>query len=362
MAIKIGNFVGWETGGLEEADIEVDSGASVGTTNPTPNFGAFRLKIATGPSAIVKWSMLPPGAVDSGGLIIIGTYIQVPSITAESSITILVAGQNSDLRDFLSIQLNHLGEFRLVDSVGAIIDSKPAPFSANVWVRIEVVFNPIDGGNAEVFVDDVLQLNGIGDYLPINGNIPGAVKHQANFFDSLFIDGGYCLTGATSSDDRLGTFEIVGPYQNTLEDATDVGDTLDIGTWANVSETPVNDTNTGEYTVSGAKTGGTTTDEGIRSGPSGDSRIDGATNIKAGKYIYKLKRGACSPTTHGIRFGNNVDGMTDKFKINASFIPVPNKNAGGLTVLDNPSLACHSYCPDKSVVPALNFTFTVPLA
>ena len=61
-------------------------------------------------------------------------------------------------------------------------------------------------------------------------------------------------------------------YQNTVEDATDQGDALANGTWALVSETPLNEgtSNDAQYVDTGNLTGSTICDEGTRAGPSGD--------------------------------------------------------------------------------------------
>lgn len=311
----INNFIGWETGGLEEADgTEIGSAVSVNTSNPTAQFGTFRLQIDSGIGNFISWKLIQQGTTDQGNSYIYGFYFQTNNINPTTNYILVdiedtSGGGGIDIA--LNLEIN--GNLTLRNTTNNIIGTATNPFVNDTWFLIELFFQRSNSGNASVFIDGVEVINVINqDFQESDIDTVDEVTLGSSTLiggaEKVFIDGFYFLSGANSSTERLGDFEVVGPYQNTIEDATDIGDTLDSGTWSNVGETPVNDTNTARYSVTAAKTGGTTTDEGNRSGPNNDARID---TIEAGKYIYKLRRGSGSGTDHFIRFGNSVDNMTD---------------------------------------------------
>lgn len=114
------------------------------------------------------------------------------------------------------------------------------------------------------------------------------------------------MSGASSTSDFLGPrTEVLGTFQNTAENATDQGSTLDQGTWRVVGNTVPIDEAAGSqagYTNAAAQAGYTICDEGRRDGP--DLLITG-TSVGA-KWIHRLRRGSGSGTVHRAVYGKNT--------------------------------------------------------
>jgi hypothetical protein len=145
------------------------------------------------------------------------------------------------------------------------------------------------------------------------------------------------MSGATGTGDFLGPrTEVLGAFQNTVEDATDQGDTLGQGTWgAATGDTPFSDEADGSqagYTDGGIQVGHTISDEGDRSGP--DLLITGT--VVGAKYIGRFRRGSGSGTAHNHLWGRggSVTSNTLSLEValgnfltvseNATYIPTAN--------------------------------------
>ena len=110
----------------------------------------------------------------------------------------------------------------------------------------ELFWEHVDSGNWELFIDGTSV--GSASSRDMDG---GSAIATSGFFGTntgtFYYDDIYWLSGATAATDRLGggaspnggSGPEVFMYQNTAEDATDQGDTLDDGTWALVSEIPL---------------------------------------------------------------------------------------------------------------------------
>ncbi len=306
MALTLNQFIGFETGGLEEATST--AGTPEATEATVVRSGIRSLKMD---GVNDNYSFNPLGIVASGGTgNILGFAFYTTDKTPSGTRQFVRMADDVDAL-ILNIQLETNGDVVLLDNTGsntAIND----PFTINQWHYIELFWEHSDSGSWELFVDGTSV--GSGSSRDMSG---GGTLDECSFFDIgqgiQYFDDVYWLSGATSISDRLGGSSIsempeVFGYQNTAEDATDQGDTLDNGTWALVSETPLNEgtSNDAFYDVGSAqKDGHTVTDEGSRSGPSGDANIDGDSNIKGGKWIHRLKRESGSGVDHVTVVGHN---------------------------------------------------------
>lgn len=106
---------------------------------------------------------------------------------------------------------------------------------------------------------------------------------------NIYIDNAYVITDATGIVDALGWYTVVGPYQTDHASATGDNGTdslIDGKLWENMAATPADAAfGTYDYGDEGyRRTNGT-----ARSGPNGDSRLDGG-HVRAAKWIAWGKR------------------------------------------------------------------------
>lgn len=265
----------------------------------------------------------------SANYLIYGFYIYLEDITPTLEYRLFCVGRNFDLDPTTNTQVNASliletdGDLRLVDTADSTVATATSPFTASTWHRVEVRVIPgTPSGEVQVWVDgtDIYSGNqtvdtGSSAYADIAGAaVMGSDAETGDVF--VYFAGAYCMMNSTAASDRLDSdFEVIGPYQNTaITGATpDAGNNLDgNGTnWATTQEIPFSDetpdTDAAEY--DGTPLSGTIHyDAGTRSGPNGDSRIDGTSNIKAWKGIWRLQRGNGSGTTHTCYLGD--DGAT----------------------------------------------------
>ncbi len=306
----INNFVGFETGGLEEVAVVVGSPTAQSSVVRT---GTFALELlSTGSDHAVDVSPFEDVA-DAGDDQILGFAVRFTKI-APSVATLIVEAQEG-VNDVISLRLATNGDLELLDSAGAVVGTATSPFTVDTWHYVELRWQHLDSGAADVFIDDVSKISVAAKDFNLAGTFD-TYQFQNSFGAEMttYIDDIYVLSGASGTGDFLGKLtEVVGPYNKTNGGAAELGDTLDVGTWALASEIPFNSGggSRGDYTGT-PKTGGMDCNTGTRSGPSGDARIDGDANIKAAKWIYELARGSGGDTTHEIRYGNSADGLTNR--------------------------------------------------
>lgn len=179
------------------------------------------------------------------------------------------------------------------------------------WQYVELYFENTDTGAFEVFVDGSSQCSGTGDFL---GTVAMAGSTNAPNFEVrgtpgaiVTYDDMYCMTGASTTSRLLpaaNRMPEVFIYYSTVASATDNGTALDIGQWDDSAPAPSGTyvADQPEYDVSSAS--GTTD----FNGPSGDSNIDGDSNMKAVWFHWRAGRQGGGSTTHTLIYGNDVDG------------------------------------------------------
>lgn len=301
MALTVNYFAGAELGDLKETDASTGTVTAESTGQRT---GGYAYKIASGGSLRFKPYVF--GEASAGVGKVVGFAVKFSSLSPSSDLDFW-SFETDTANQLVRLRLKTGGNIALVDDVGTEQDTWASPgLSTDTWYYFEAWWEDATSGDAEVFVDGTSRLSATAIDLKDSGadSVTDAFV-AANGVD-VWIDDYYHLSDATAATDRLGASEIFA-YQKTDGGATELGDALDTGTWGNASETPVNETNTAEYTASGALSGGMSTSTGSRAGPNGDADIDGT--IQAGKWSYWLKRGGGGSTTHNIRYGNSGDGF-----------------------------------------------------
>lgn len=299
MALTVNEFIGFETGGLEESSSIAGTPVVQSTVKRSRTF-ALELNAATDTYIVSPFSEV----ADAGNKEIWGGGVRFSVLNVLTNFWQAADGGGFNI----TLQLKANGDLALLNDLEVEVGTATNPFTVDTFHFIEVVWDHANPGKADVFVDDVSVISVTGQNFTSGGTL-AAWHFKCSDGITIHFDDMYWLSGATSVSDRLGSLAaVLGAYQNTAEDALDLGDALETGTWANVSQTPANDANTASYT-SNVKTGGTQTDEGTRAGPSGDADVDGT--IKAAKWIHRLKRGGGGGTTHWKRLGNSGDGMID---------------------------------------------------
>lgn len=271
-------------------------------------------------------------------------YLEDTTPTADRSLIVAQVASNADLNtlagDAFRLALQTDGDLALYDSDDTTTPSATAttPFTDNTWHRVEIRWLPsATVGEVQVWVDgtDVFGGNQTGLNTEDYGQsqalwISGASAETGDVY--TFVAGGYFMINSTAASDRLDSaFEVIGPYQNTAitGGTPDAGNALDgAGTnWATTQEIPFSDetseTDAAEY--DGTPLSGTIHyDGGSRAGPSGDSRIDGTSNIKGWKGIWRLERGNGGGTTHTAYLGDDGATFSSGFD---SFTPSLNTTA-----------------------------------
>ena len=306
----INNYVGFETGGLEEADV-ID-GTPVIVTSPV-NTGTYALSCEGDGNGIDISGEL---VANAGNDFIVGFAFQTDTIPPTDNSKLIEPGIISGLRHWI-LRLETDGTLGIYDQGGSLIATSSFSLNVDTWYYIEAYWvRDQTAGSVEIFVDGDSKVSG-SSMDTDEGTDEINYQFESDTSDVgviFFYDDFYCMSGAVSTSELLGrNTEVLGIYQNTVEDATDQGDTLDQGTWADTGSLPFTEEGTlAGYTAAGALDGHTLTDDAdsnLRPGPDGDPAVDGT--IQAGKWIWELLRGNGSATTHNVRFGHNGDTTTE---------------------------------------------------
>ena len=230
--------------------------------------------------------------------------IRIADTTPASPILFLEADEGGV--DLWTLTLESDGDI-LVSFIGGGNETITAPLSDATTHKIDIYWEMVDSGRFTMYIDDSEELNVTGKDM---SNTGGAGFSHYRFMwasSDTYVSEMVLKSEASSISDRpASTYGIEGPYANTAEDATDQGDALDIGTWANVSEIPVNESNDGQYTGD-PKAGHMRTDEGSLSGP------NNALTAYAAKWLWWAERGGGGATTHTMRFGVFTSPSTESY-------------------------------------------------
>ena len=322
-AIAVYSFLGFETGGLEEAD-SVAGTPTVTTTNAVAP-SIYNLHLAASDDYRLRIKQDPiEQAAGQDAKWIIGFDLFIEATTAAHADMVMIT--DSAPSTVMSIALNSSGNLLLKDANGGILDTSVGTYDDDTYHTIEV-YAELDSASAiwEWFIDDVSEGSGSGADLT-NGNSLAVIRLKllGEADPEIYIDNIYVLNGARWPHQRLGHVEVIG-YQNgagatATPDGglsgigTSGGDALTTGTWDIVDDTPRTGVDTADYgPTDGEKAGSVDTDHSTRGGPSGDSDIDGDSNIRAQKLIARLSKGTGTVSFDFIGIGDSGD--TDIFAI-----------------------------------------------
>lgn len=303
MAPILNIFVGFETGGLEEAS------ATSGSPDPTEEVivrsGTRSLKMSDlSYQYDIPW--VRGGVTDAGNDYIVGLGfngvgpggIFLRCNDSGGLVWQLIVDNNSALllRDAED------------DEIGS---SENGTIVNGTWYFIEVHFQHSGTANIEVFVNGLSVIGPLsGENLTQSGTID-SIQLLGATVGAFYFDDVYILSGAASAADRYGDCEVY-KYQSTKASATpDTGSDLDAGDWDECGQTPLSTTTpNAEYTDTGAGSVDSNDTDGSPEGPKNDLRIIGDSNIKAILGISNMQRSGGGGTLHYILLGNTGDGTT----------------------------------------------------
>ena len=315
----LNNFTGFETGGLEEASKSTSGSPDV--QNTTVRTGTYALKLAGAATQAVYRILAFENGIDSGDDFIVGFAFRTNNIRPSSSLQ-LIATVEIGLPMVLKLASN--GDLVLYASGITEAGREPSLFIADKWHYVEIRWQNLDAGDADVYVDGIPKISVTGQDFRGSGftsanNAVYSFLGSATVGEDIFIDDFYAYSGASGTSDFLGNAEVFRYQADTNSLTPDVGDDLDQGVWQDSGETPgVEQSNetVPKYTLGAGKNGTIFTDdtqsgENYRHGPHGDANIDGDSNIKGGKWLHQMKRQKGQPTIHYKRYGNDVDPITE---------------------------------------------------
>lgn len=286
------NFIGFETGGLEEANSVSGSPTIVSNIARTGNYS---LKLTGGAAAY--YEEVPDG-IDTSDFIN-GFAVRFADVTPANDWDFVTWGGAGG--DLFRLRLEQTtGDLILVENSDVESDEVAAPFVVNTWYYIEV-YTVRHGsvGQVVIYINEISQLTTGTDQDTTVSNIRFHASTTAS--EDLYVDDYYKYGSVSGVGDFLGPrTEVLGAFQNTAEDATDQGSTLDDGEWKFAGNNPgIDGAFVAGYTGSGALTGYTRCDEGNRDGPL--ALITGTA--KGAKWLHRLQRGSGSGTVHNKRYG-----------------------------------------------------------
>lgn len=308
MALQINNFTGFETQGNEEAAATTGS-PSYPTTGQRS--GNSNLRFTGADAYVLPWVA---NVSDAGANYIFRFAFKID--TSIGSLCFILDDTGSAIFD---VRIVTGGNLTIRDANASDLDTSSATYNDGSWHTV-TVYAALNSASAdwEWFIDGTSEGSGSGADLT-DGNAFGSSSSGIQFQGSSGItkdfDDVYILSGATAASDRLSDCEVFG-YQNGAGNTatpdgglsgvgTSGGDALDTGTWDIIDDTPRTGTDSAQYTAAGA--GSVDTDHSTRGGPSGDSNVDGDSNIKAIKGVWRLERNNGAGTTHSIGMGDSGD-------------------------------------------------------
>ncbi len=315
MALTLNSFFGCETGTLTAGTEQLFTVQNtVSADSSIKRSGNYSAKLT---GAVAQGSILiyrgNNGTTDAGNNYIYGFAVRFSSVTPVTAFDFLgvvkpTGGASTDLR----LKLNTNGDLLIMNSANVNVGTVAAPFVANTWYFIELYHVRSASGSVDVFIDGIFKTSASSSFMGNTSNI------NLDYFQfqsglavgvDVYIDDFYTMSGATSTSQLLGVnAHVSAAYQKTNGAATEIGSALSSGTWANSSETPGSESNFSTYAA--GRAGGMMCNSGTRVGAFGDINLSNVM-IKGMLGTFRAKRSSGSASTHRIRMGNNMDGMTD---------------------------------------------------
>lgn len=173
------------------------------------------------------------------------------------------------------------------------------------WHNIEIIWSQLDAGLFKLYIDDQPVYRQAGDFYNVSPSgyyIWRGEKTAASH--NIYIDDIVCGSSFDTLD-ILGDITIYA-YWSELNNATDNGNALDVGVWADCGLDYVALDSNG-YENSGAVNGSTDCDNGTKQGLSGSTDYY-YKKILASQLCILTTRSGGTATTFSAYYGNNVDG------------------------------------------------------
>ena len=219
-----------------------------------------------------------------------------------------------------SLYLDNSGNVDIYDNSDTVVaNGSGTPLSDTDWHLIEFVLDQATSttGTLTVYVDGVSAVSTSSQNFTTTGNANKARWHGPTS-GTRTIGAWYCFYNSTAGvSDFIGDFEV-----RTLQGDgnTTGGNAWDSGTWANVSETPYNGSNTASFTQNAALSNYREDQGGSRAGPNG---VSGIGTIYGITYCTIADRGGGSGAGNqkDLLGGNSVDGTTNLLSMNLSTSP-----------------------------------------
>lgn len=244
MALTLGNFIGFETGGLEEVEGLASSPA---VDDAYPRTGRYCLECSSGDDRVYIKAFV--NGTDQGDFYVAGFAFRTPDATPSTTSTIFVA-TDSVYQWHWFLRLTTTGYLEIQDNTLSNFTATTTQLQDNTWYYIEISWEKQNlDGQMDIYIDGVSELA----ITTADLDDGGALAYYGFGFTTTYIDtyfdDFYCYSGASSGATNMqGIYtRVIGPFANTEEDATDQGTTLTVGTWADTSEVPFNDSNYAGY-------------------------------------------------------------------------------------------------------------------
>lgn len=305
MARTINNFIGWETGGIEEASATVGAGTFVQSTFPDPpSPGKYFLIIDDGGNQEFDWAPFAAGVSNAGDdHIIAGWY--APDWDSDTEVLFTV--RDASNVQIIALRTDHTPtrEIQVRDAADADVGSATHAFSDDTWHFIELVFQNNATGSATLFMDGVLALTIASE--DFSGTIDHVHWEVILGTGRIHADDVYWLSGCAGINDRLGPCE-VRKYQSlkTGQVPDDGGDSLNTNDWDDCGTEQLSETLLSIYTTTGAGAVDADATNGSPEGPVNDPDIDG--DIIAMSWVARAQRGSGGSSSHYGLIGNDVGG------------------------------------------------------
>lgn len=312
-ALTLNNFSGFETNGLDEA--LATAGTPVGIGTPVHS-GDFSIHFNSSADSY-DIAMITGGSTDSDNDFIVGFFVRMDSWAGAGDIIVALDDAGGEVWS-----LRHSGgDLIAQDADISVIATCSSCLVIDTWHLIEVRWQHQASGDFDLHLDGVSEISETAEDLTDGGAISeDAAVYRLNgpTSNNRYFDDFYAYSGGTGTGDFLGDAEVFRYQANTnsaVADRNVVGsgpDNLEQGVWQDLGETPLSsDATEPGYTSGDARAGAMDTDDtqsgdNFRPGPSGDSNIDGDSNIKGGKWLNRLRRDNGSGTTHFFAFGDSI--------------------------------------------------------
>ena len=206
MALTLNRFIGFETGGLEEA---ISTGGSPDATEATVVRSGIRsLLLPHSGTHQYKFNVFSTVA-DAGTDYVLGFAFRTDDITPAAKVKFLQVREGTNAIVLLQLAID--GDLELLDDAESIIGTAATPFTNNTWHFIEIYFQHSTSAAVEVFVDGASVIGPLSAKdLSAGGTLDIVDFDQisSNDTSNLYFDDFYFLSGATAASDRYGDFAV----------------------------------------------------------------------------------------------------------------------------------------------------------